>query len=139
MRCVLDAQANAIPGVRKVRNKLTVLAELDCGAEENQPHKIPGVTLPVQFYEGARQARFLCGERRLMLALLADAICCLLTVGRRYERARKEARGWLAGRGHSPVSFEDACEAVGLDPAATRARIENLVASKRVAPLHGRI
>jgi hypothetical protein len=72
---------------------------------------------------------FFCGERRLMLALLGDAVCCLLTVGARFESLRAETRDWLAGRGSSPVSFEDACEALGFNPDAMRAGIENLVAS----------
>jgi hypothetical protein len=130
MRGVLE-QADAIPGARNGRDKLTVLADLDYGADENQPHKIPDVTLPIQYYEGALRARFFCGERRLMMALLADAICCLLTVGPGFERLRKETRGWLAGRGPSPVSFEDACEALGLDPDATRVSIKNLAACER--------
>jgi hypothetical protein len=131
MHCVLDAQANGSYGGRNGHNRLTILAELDYGNEERRPHEVSDVILPVQYYESARRARFLCGERRLMLALLADAICCLLTVGLRYERLRQEARRWLAGRGPSPVSFEAACEALGLDPDATRVSIENLVASER--------
>lgn len=99
MHCVLDAQANGSYGGRNGHNRLTILAELDYGNEERRPHEVSDVILPVQYYESARRARFLCGERRLMLALLADAICCLLTVGLRYERLRQEARRWLAGRG----------------------------------------
>ncbi len=56
-----------------------------------------------------------------MLALLADAIFCLLTG--KDPRLRDEA--WLAGSS-SAVSFEQACEAVGLDPDAMRTGIEKL-------------
>jgi hypothetical protein len=128
MRDASNAQAYAIAGVRNGRNNFMVLSAIDHGGDERHPHQIPDlVTLPVQYYEGAKRARFLCGERRLMLALLADAICCLLSVGPRFEQLREETHDWLAGCGPSPVSFESACEAIGLDPKVTRV-IENLVA-----------
>jgi hypothetical protein len=135
MRGAFNVKVNASAGVRHGRNSLMtlsdimILSDIDCGGDQKQPHQIPDLlTLPVQYSEGAKRARFWCGERRLMLALLADAICSLLSVGPQFERLRKETRDWLAGRGFSPVSFENACEAIGLEPKATRAGIENLAA-----------
>ncbi len=122
-----DVQRDGIPVGRNRRNGLSALADFDYGGDESWPQGIPDVTLPVQFYEGARRAQSLCGERRLMLALLADAVSCLLAVNTRSGRLRQQARDWIAGRGASLVSFRDVCEALGLHPDATRAGIENLV------------
>ena len=98
--------------------------------EESDSEGPAGIILPSQYFAGLRQARPSCGERRRMLALLADAIFCRLTFTDR--RLRNEARWWLAGRS-SAVSFEQACEAVELDPKAMRTGIEQLALSE-----HGR-
>jgi hypothetical protein len=71
-----------------------------------------------------------------MLALLADAIFCRLTFKDR--RLRNEARWWLAGRS-SAVSFEQACEAVGLDPEAIRTGIEKLALSEHGGAARGQL
>ena len=82
-----------------------------------------GIVLPSQFFYGKSQARLVCGERRLMLALLSEAFFCLLTS---HDRSRRtEVLNWVAG-GTSPVPFEDACSAVGLDPRAVSERLQLL-------------
>jgi hypothetical protein len=127
MRGILDVQRDGIPVCRNRRNGLSALADFDYSGDKRWPQGIPDVTLPIQFYEGARRARSFCGERRLILAVLADAVSCLLAIGARSERLRQEARDWIAGRGASPLPFREACEALELDPDATRVGIQTLV------------
>ncbi len=91
--------------------------------EESESEVSAGIILPSQYYAGLRRAGLACGEQRLMLALLADAIFCVLTGSDR--RRRNEVWRWLAGES-SAVSFEEACEAVGLEPDAMRTGIEKL-------------
>src|SRR5262249_38741644 len=83
----------------------------------------PGIVLPSQFFHGKSQARLVCGERRLMLALLSEAFFCLLTSHDRHRRS--EVLNWVAGA-TSPVPFEEACSAVGLDPQAVSERLQRL-------------
>jgi hypothetical protein len=91
--------------------------------EKSDPKNPADIILPSQYYAGLRRAGLACGEQQLMLALLADAIFCVLTGSDR--RRRDEAWRWLAGRS-SAVSFEQACEAVGLEPDAMKTGIEKL-------------
>ena len=93
----------------------------------DDPDDSAGLVLPIQYYGALRRARVSSGEQRLMLALLADAIRNLLTTGPQYRRVRNETREWIAGR-PATVSFEDACESVGLDPDALRLRLMVLAA-----------
>jgi hypothetical protein len=103
--------------------------------KESESEFPPAVLLPSQYYAGGRQAKLACGEQRLMLAMLADAINCLLGSGRKRAGLRDDALGWLAGL-PSAVSFEQACEAVGLDPDLMRTGIEKLVRNGDTAITH---
>ncbi len=67
------------------------------------------------------------GERLLMLALLADAINIFLK-GSKERRLLAETGNWIRG-GHQAchgVSFEDACDAIGIDHGALRERLFRL-------------
>jgi hypothetical protein len=87
-----------------------------------------GAILPSQYFQGLHRASLDCGERRLMLALLVDAISCLLV--RNDRRLQEQARLWLNGCCSAAVSFEQACEAVGLDADAMRAGLERLAQNR---------
>ena len=91
--------------------------------KESEPEGPSDIILPSQYFAGLRQGRPASGEPRLMLALLNDAIFCLLIGNDRRRGA--EVQRWLAG-GSSAVSFEQACHALGLDPGAIRTGIEKL-------------
>jgi hypothetical protein len=74
---------------------------------------------------GSLQAR--SGERLLMVAVLADAINIFLK-GSAERRLMADTRRWIHGgetaaRG---ISFEDACDAVGIEPGALRQRLFDL-------------
>ncbi len=94
--------------------------------EESESDLPAGVLLPVQYYEGLRAAKS-APEQRLMLALLSDAIFCILT-GPVRSRQYCEALDWISGR-PCALSFEQACEALGFDPDAMRAAIKKLIHS----------
>jgi hypothetical protein len=85
------------------------------------------ILLPSQFFADARED-FRHPERRLMLAILSDAVECV----RKYRDASKlddrnlfqEAESWLmrpqAPHAEGFFSFEYVCEVLGFDPAAVR-------------------
>ncbi len=62
----------------------------------------------------------LTSEQHLMLALLADAVALTLRNDPAEHHAAAQAWDWILGFGHASVSFEDACDAVGLDHRALR-------------------
>ncbi len=65
-----------------------------------------------------RQA--LTSEQKLMLALIADAIDLTLRNDPAEHHAAAQAWDWMLGLGRAGISFEDACDAVGLDSQALR-------------------
>jgi hypothetical protein len=83
-----------------------------------------GAVLPCQVRPAASAPHARSGERLLMLALLADAINIFLK-GRAERRLLAETRNWI--RGSNPasqvVSFEDACDALGIEPKALREKL----------------
>jgi hypothetical protein len=81
----------------------------------------PQSMLPDQYFSGESRMPGLDGERRLMLAVLEDAVI----VVQRYALARDpekrqeclEAREWIASRDTSwPFSFDNICNVLGIDP-----------------------
>ena len=68
---------------------------------------------------GTRTAENLTRQRALRAAVLIDAIRCLVGAGgTRERRARQSALRWLLSRDtQAPFSYQNVCEALGLDPA----------------------
>jgi hypothetical protein len=83
---------------------------------------IPDVLTPVQFYEGVRaQHPETHAMKRLMLAVLEDALRCLQTHAESrnpaHRKAFGEAEAWILDRkAHGPFAFETICEALGIQP-----------------------
>ncbi len=81
----------------------------------------PHLVLPVQYFEGASRRGSMEGERRLLLAILEDAVqiyCkgAVASAGRN-RRLFREAERWVESRDRRWVfSFERVCEALHLDP-----------------------
>jgi hypothetical protein len=86
-----------------------------------------GVVLPCEVRPGQSPAHARRGERFLMLALLADAINIFLK-GSAERRLLAETRTWIRGGNidSQVISFEDACDALGIDPQAMRKRLFRL-------------
>jgi hypothetical protein len=86
-----------------------------------------GAVLPCQVRPAISPMHARSGERLLMLAVLADAINIFLK-GARERRLLEETRLWIRGGkdAYQPVSFEDACDALGINPRALRERLFRL-------------
>ncbi len=86
------------------------------------------VVLPAQFFDLLRKRSPIQGERRLMIAILEDAVNCIqkhLSARRSNERQLyQEARAWMLSDNADPFSFQHICDVVGLDPAYVRDGIE---------------
>jgi len=83
----------------------------------------PGALLPTQL--PLTPGTSISGERRLMMAILKDAIACYLTnPGTRTKRAQRlfrEAECWLFVRNsYWTFSFEGVCDALGLNAQCLR-------------------
>jgi hypothetical protein len=77
--------------------------------------------LPSQFFEGRKKNEALEPEKRLMLAVLTDAVHCY-QVGFRAQkpsriRAFREAEKWLfSAKSYGPYSCENVCYALDITP-----------------------
>ena len=85
----------------------------------------PELVMPDQFFSSLAKQPGIDGERRLMLAVLRDAVLCY----QRYALARdargraefEEARQWIEGTDREwPFSYENICDVLSLDPAYVR-------------------
>jgi hypothetical protein len=83
---------------------------------------IPDVLTPMQYYGGVRtQHPETHAMKRLMLAVLEDALRCLQTyIGSRnpvHRRAFGEAESWILDRqAQGPFAFDTICEALEIQP-----------------------
>lgn len=90
---------------------------VDAGAALFQPDTL----LPAQFFATLRQRSQACGERRLMAAILEDAVDCfqkyLWAKDNRSRNLRQEAENWFVSDDDSwPFSFVNVCHALDLEP-----------------------
>ncbi|HYB91939.1 MAG TPA: hypothetical protein VEC38_12965, partial [Candidatus Binataceae bacterium] len=107
----------------------------------------PDVILRSQFFDLAGRPS-LSSEQRLMLAVLADAINIVQGFhsgdSSRKRTTFDEARAWIFAKGSSyPLSFENVCDALGLNTAALRWRLGALMSQTssgaHVTPLRLRL
>src|SRR5207248_3365344 len=107
----------------------------------------PDVILRSQFFELVG-TRSLSSEQRLMLAVLADAINIVQDFHHagslRKRAAFDEAWAWIfSKRVACPLSFENVCDALGIDCEALRWRLQALIAgtapNARIAPMRLRL
>lgn len=85
----------------------------------------PEVVLPSQFSSGVRIDASLSPERRLLLAVLEEAVGDfqrdVVATGREAQRRFAEAEEWIASDEATwPCAFVPICHALGLDPAWIR-------------------
>ena len=87
--------------------------------------------LPSQYF-GSIGARTFSSEQRLMLAVLVDAINLVLRGNRdRNRSASEEASSWIFASGVARwLSFDLACDALGLNPEWLRERLFALVSQR---------
>lgn len=100
----------------------------------------PDVILPQQFFEGPRGDSDFSPEKALMLAILEDAIRCFQeyfrTTRARPRMLSRQAERWIRTRDWNwPFSFNNVCDALGIDPdcmrdALLRMKYERLMAEQ---------
>lgn len=82
----------------------------------------PDMLAPEQFYATLKRSHFADPERRLMAALLEDAVSCLakdpLRGSRRQRKSFEEAQQWInAAESEDWIfSFTNVCETLGFNP-----------------------
>ena len=109
----------------------------------SDPRPFPDVILRSQFFELVG-TRSLSSEQRLMLAVLADAINVVQEYGGseslRKRNSFNEARNWFFTNGITcPLSFDNVCDALGMDAQSLRWRLSELVAGRGNAPMRLRL
>ena len=85
----------------------------------------PDTLLSLQYYKIFRSTSQLEPEKRLMLAVLEDAVACfqnyIFARDRKGKLMSREAEEWIfEENSDGPFSFEAICEALGFDPKYTR-------------------
>ncbi len=99
----------------------------------------PDAILPAQFYAMFKCSQHKEPERRLMVAVLEDAVSCLSMNPRecnlRQRRQYEEAKQWVAAEEESEwiFSFRNICEVLGMDPSYLRRGLTRWRPSTRVA------
>jgi len=85
----------------------------------------PDTLAPAQYFETVRTRASLEPEKRLMLAVLEDAVLCFQKGSSAGDRRRKalfpDAEEWIMEENRDwPFSFENICEVFGINPAYLR-------------------
>ena len=100
--------------------------------------------LPVEYFDTFRRTIPIEPEKKLMLAVLADALTCF----QKYLSARKrkgknlfrEAEEWIFGDNDDHLfSFENICEVIGLDPQYVRRLLSRWKEMRPGAPAEAEI
>ena len=86
---------------------------------------VPDVITPEQYYDSRRDDSAMAPVKRLMMAVLEDALRCFQNNGDAKSGPRKrlfvDAEQWLCGEvGDGPFSFETVCETLGIEPGFLR-------------------
>ena len=90
---------------------------------------VPDVITPEQFYDSRRDDSTVRPVKKLMMAILEDALRCFQNnidakSGSR-KRLFQEAEVWLCGEGgEGPFSFEMVCETLGIEPEYLRSGLK---------------
>jgi len=86
----------------------------------------PDTILPTQFYSLFKNSQYREPERRLMVAILEDAVSCLSADQRRcnlkQRKQYEEAKAWVTADEESEwiFSFKNICEVLGMNPSYLR-------------------
>ena len=86
----------------------------------------PDTLLPTQFYAMFKNSQYREPERRLMVAILEDAVSCLSADQRRcnlkQRKQYEEAKAWITADEESEwiFSFKNICEVLGMNPGYLR-------------------
>ncbi|HVN64720.1 MAG TPA: hypothetical protein VMT58_08780 [Candidatus Binataceae bacterium] len=108
---------------------------------ESRP--FPDVILRSQFF-GLVGGHQLSSEQRLMLAVLADAINVVQdfcnSAALRKRNSFTEAWNWIfRKRAGCPLSFDNVCDALGINAEGLRLRLSRVVSQREESPLRLRL
>lgn len=86
---------------------------------------VPDIVTPEQYYDTRRDDSAIAPVKRLMMAVLEDALRCFQNNADAKSGPRKrlfaEAEQWLCGDGgDGPFSFGTVCETLGIEPSFLR-------------------
>ena len=115
---------------------MNTAAKLSSGPEAIRLFE-PDTLAPDQFYATLKRSHFTDPERRLMAALLEDAVSCLardpLRCSRRQRKAFDEAHEWVGAAESEDwiFSFANVCETLGFDPGYVRRGLTRWSAQSR--------
>ena len=110
----------------------SISSQFDGSRESSRMEKTvdAGILMPAQYADLVRRNHTLEGEMKLLMAVLEDAIRCYLrnVDAQAGERRREfiEVRSWFESTVAGPAgifSFENLCEALGIEPHRLLARI----------------
>jgi len=101
------------------------LAELPAPREAFRVELEPELVLPAQFFAGVRNDASLRPEKRLMLAVLEEAVAdfqkSVVATTREGQRLFEETELWFADEDRTwPFAFGAICDALGLEPSWVR-------------------
>ena len=85
----------------------------------------PDVLLPIQYFAALKRKRFSCGEHRLVIAILQDAVECFQKhIHARDSKRRQlflDAEVWVADEDYTGTfSFNNICDLLGMNPSYLR-------------------
>ena len=115
--------------VTEIRSAATANAPSDRMDDVLGSQSTPDTLLPDQYYGLRKRRHWLEGERKLMFAVLEDAVECFLkNIDVRGHRRRVlfcEAQRWINARNAvGPFSFDNVCEILGIEPTGLRKALE---------------
>jgi hypothetical protein len=97
----------------------------ESASEESGAIFQPDTVLPTQFYAALREKGVVEGEKRLMAAVLADAVECYMkqcgATDHRGMQLFRDAEEWLFGSGSRWLyAYGNICDVLGLEPEYVR-------------------
>ena len=81
----------------------------------------PDILLPIQYFAALKRKRFSCGEHRLLVAIMQDAIECFQKHLHARDSKRRqlyiEAEAWVTvEEDDGTFSFDNVCDLLGMNP-----------------------
>jgi hypothetical protein len=81
----------------------------------------PDVLLPVQYFAALKRKKYSCGEHRLLIAIMQDAIECFQKHVHARDTKRRQlymdAELWVTDQNDDgPFSFDNVCDLLGMNP-----------------------
>jgi len=98
-------------------------AEHDRTQAEERLNEIfePDILLPIQYFAALKRKKYSCGEHRLLIAIIQDAIECFQKHLHARDSKRRQlfvdAEVWITDvDDEGPFSFNNVCELLGMNP-----------------------